>query len=167
MRYNFISICAAIVVALALTSARAQQASPTPTPRPLVHVRNLKPITPPRGWDPKQWATLRAECQEIFDKGHAGIPLSLREHQAVDACSDMIPWRASVTREPSRQPTSPLPAVEIPTPAPTPGSESSLGTSPGQTPIGPYGAPIIADSEDACVAGQGQPPDVAADVSPT
>jgi hypothetical protein len=52
-------------------------------------------------------------------------------------------------------------------PTPTPDPQSSLSDPAGSTPIGPYGTPIIADSEDACVTGQGEPPDVAADVSPT
>ncbi|HUY26495.1 MAG TPA: hypothetical protein VMV27_03660 [Candidatus Binataceae bacterium] len=55
--------------------------------------------------------------------------------------------------------------MALPTPAPNP--ESNLIDPSGTTPIGPSGTPITADSEDACVAGQGEPPDVAADVSPT
>lgn len=109
MRYRFIPICAAVVVALALTSARAQQPSPTATPRPLVHVPNLIPVTPPKGRNPKRWAALRAQCQEIFDKSHAGIPLSLREQQTAEACGEMVPWPASVAGPPSRQLNPPPP----------------------------------------------------------
>jgi hypothetical protein len=109
MRYSFISICAAIVVALAMTSARAQQASPaaTATPRALAHVPNLIPVTPPKGWNPERWAALRAQCGEIFDKAHAGIPLSFVEHQNSWTCGEMVPWPASVSGRPSGQPNPP------------------------------------------------------------
>jgi hypothetical protein len=122
MRYSFISICAAIVVALALTSARAQQASPTPTPRSLVHVPMPIPVTPPKGWNPERWAALRAQCGEIFDKAHAGIPLSFVERQNSWACGEMVPWPASVAGPPSRQlnPPSPPTNLKVPTPIPTP-----------------------------------------------
>jgi hypothetical protein len=111
MRYGIISICAAIVVALALTSARAQQASPaaTATPRPLVHVPIPIPVNPPKGWDHKQWASLREKCQEYYDKSLSHIPLTMSEFRTLDTCSTLMPYPSSVTREPSQPQSQPHP----------------------------------------------------------
>lgn len=72
-------LCLAIAGApLMVQSARAQQ------PTPLPHVPLAIPVTPPPGWVPKQWAELRARCQERADElaAHRSIPQvdwSLRE----------------------------------------------------------------------------------------
>ncbi len=112
MRYSFISICAAIVVALALTSARAQQASPaaTATPRALAHVPIPLPINAPKGWAPQQWASFRAKCQEYSDKAHSGTPLTRSQFTMLDTCGTFAPYPASATRPPTAgQPKSPPP----------------------------------------------------------
>ncbi len=154
-----------------LSSARPVQAQASPaasaTPQALVHVFNPIPVTPPKGWNPEQWATLRAKCQEFFDKAHAGIPMTRGDYETSQVCHDMLPWPPSVKGLPSRQPKSP--PVKVPTPIPTPDPISSLSDPLGATPIGPYGTPIYPDNlMDACLnlPGDGQPPDVAADVSP-
>jgi hypothetical protein len=156
-----------LAAGVSMTHAAWAQASPAATaaPRPLVHVPIPIPVNPPKGWDPKQWASLREKCQELVDKGRSGLPLTFSEMTTLETCHTLMPYPASVTREPSQPQSQPHPPVLLPTPTASP--ESSLSDPSGTTPIGPYGTPIIADSEDACVAAQGEPPDLAADVSPT
>jgi hypothetical protein len=79
------------------------QAQPTATARPLVHVPIPIPVNPPKGWDPKQWASFRAKCQEYSDKAHSGIPLTLSEFRTLDTCGTFAPYPASVTRQPSSE----------------------------------------------------------------
>jgi hypothetical protein len=98
------------------------QASPaaTATPRPLAHVPIPIPVNPPKGWDSKQWASLREKCQELVDKGRSGIPLTFSEMTTLETCHTLMPYPASVTREPSQPQSISPPPLALPTPAPTP-----------------------------------------------
>ncbi len=80
-----IVIVVALVVALVGASASAQQ------PTPLPHVQIGIPVTPPPGWMPKQWADLRAHCQEIADKAAAHQPLAPDEWHVAPICGSLGP----------------------------------------------------------------------------
>ena len=62
-----IVILVGVVAALVAASAWAQQ------PTPLPHVQMAIPVTPPPGWDPKQWAGMRARCQWLADRAAAHV----------------------------------------------------------------------------------------------
>jgi hypothetical protein len=107
-----------LAAGVSMTHAAWAQAQPTATPRPLVHVPIPMPVNPPKGWDPKQWASLREKCQEYYDKSLSHIPLTMSEFRTLDTCSTLVPYPSSVTREPSRPQSQP--PVPLPTPMPTP-----------------------------------------------
>ena len=85
-----------MTTALVVLSAKAQQ------PTPLPHVRMTIPLAPPRGWDAKQWASLRARCQSLADRAAARIPYANRqEMEDAEMCMELAPLPASATREPA------------------------------------------------------------------
>ncbi len=152
-----LAVCAALFV----LSASAQQ------PTPLPHVPIAIPVTPPPGWVPKQWADLRARCQEIADYSTAHRPIPTSEWHLIEVCHSL-----SVVPPPPPNGYPPLFSSGASAPMPTPvASPSPAGPGPESAldppVIGPFGTPFSGGGQDACAAGQGQPPDVAADVSPT
>jgi hypothetical protein len=68
---------------LLVLSARAQQLTPLP------HVRITIPVNPPPGWVPKQWADLRAHCQEIADDAAADRPIPRSEWSLTEVCGSL------------------------------------------------------------------------------
>ena len=91
-------------------NASAQQSTP------LLHVQLGMPVTPPRGWDPKMWADLRAHCQGIADRSAAGMPYASRQEMedGKSVCMTGVPWPTPAT-SPSRATT---PEIGIPEQAP-------------------------------------------------
>jgi len=73
----------AIGAALVVLSASAEQ------PTPLPHVQIGIPATPPPGWVPKQWADLRARCQEIADKAAAHRPFTRGDWSTAGVCGSL------------------------------------------------------------------------------
>ena len=150
--------------ALALTfgfcaKVGAQQSAATASAGPSAGFVNPLPVTPPGGWDPKFYAAFREKCGEIWQKSGAGKPLTRDEFTESETCHSSLPPPPSMTREPSY----PQPRFHG-SPLPTPQPQSSNDAPNGDPPAGPFGTPITALAMDAC--SNGQPPDVAADVSP-
>lgn len=159
VRATAILFVLAMGVAEIVPSASAQ---PAPGSRPTVHVPITLPITTPPGWDAKQWATVRQQCQTIRDKSASGIALTRGEFQQAEVCTALSPPDSSVTREPELpQRQFQASPVSRPTPAPSPLSSVGPASSVGPQ-IGPFGTPITGYGGDACST---QPPDLAADVS--
>jgi hypothetical protein len=65
---------------LLVLSASAQQSTPLP------HVQLAIPVTPPPGWVPKQWADLRAHCQEMADEAAANRPWTRAQWSLREVC---------------------------------------------------------------------------------
>jgi len=154
-----VAISVVLLLSPAVPNGRAQQPAATPT----VHAHILLPVNPPAGWTAQRWADFRQQCQEVANKSASHIPLTRDEFEMGDTCHAYGPPAPGVTEAP------PLPQRSfhnspMPTPAPTPQphSANNAGADP---PAGPFGTPITGAGLDAC--NDGQPPDVAADVSPT
>src|SRR5277367_6060055 len=86
---NFVKAVLIVIVltigaALVVLSAGAQQ------PAPLPHVNTAIPVTPPPGWDAKQWANLRARCQEIADKAAAHRPFARGDWSTAGVCGSLV-----------------------------------------------------------------------------
>lgn len=97
LKATAIAFFLAMAAALVVLSAGAQQ------PTPLPHVKMAIPVAPPRGWDPKVWANLRAHCQSIADKAAAHIPYaSWQEMQDGSMCMDLGPLPESARHEPAQ-----------------------------------------------------------------
>ena len=73
----------AIAAALVVLRASAQQ------PTSLPHVNTAIPVTPPPGWDAKQWANLRTRCQEIADKAAAHRPFARGDWSTAGVCGSL------------------------------------------------------------------------------
>ncbi len=162
---NFVKAIVIVIVltmgaALVVLSAGAQQ----PTPLPHEHI--AIPVTPPPGWVPKQWADLRTRCQEIADKAAAHQSFSRNDWTTAPICSSLA---TQPPPPPNGYPPNGYPSgagAPMITPEATPSPAASDPQSALDPPvIGPFGTPFSGGSIDACT--QGQPPDVAADVSPT
>ncbi len=69
--------------------ASAPASSGATPPTPLPHVQMGIPVTPPPGWVPKQWADLRARCQEIADKAAAHRPFTRGDWSTAGVCGSL------------------------------------------------------------------------------
>lgn len=135
-------------------------ATPMPTPGPGGHVPLDIPVNPPSespySREPQTWAMMRANCQKVADR--------LYYKQPVDREAAMDCGRMRMTVKAYSNPVSaPQPPLNSPSPTPTPVATPQEPS--GNSQVGPFGTPFAAGSGDACT--QGQPPDVAADVSPS
>jgi hypothetical protein len=164
--YSAVGLAAIALLVIPPYSIRSDaRAQPTkPSPSPTGHVPLALPIQPPPGWNPQDWARVRQGCQTVADKAAAHQPFNNADSSNVGICRSLnfenLPGPGGST-----PPSSKHSAMPIPTPAvsPQPGAfNPALSASPI---IGPFGNPFTGGSGDAC--SNGQPPDVAADVSPT
>jgi len=116
-----------VMGAMAVLSASAQQ--PMPSSQPTVHVPITLPISPPRGWDAKHWATVRQQCQTIANKSASHIGLTMGEYRQAEYCGTLYPPNPSVTHEPEL-PQGQIESSPRPTPMPSPQSLSAPATQP-------------------------------------
>jgi len=135
-------------------SARAQTPSSV---APSAQASTGIQVNPPPGWDPKGWAAIRQECQRLANKGAAGERLTRSEFDETAVCRAVGNLRTNPNLGTAQTPAaSPLPTPSMLQLAP------DAASTPSQ--LGPFGEPIAGESSaNACA---GQPPDVAADVSP-
>ena len=83
---------AAIVLFLAMGAALIGLRANAQQPTPLPHVQLAMPVAPPRGWDAKMWADVRARCQGIADRAAAHLPRNYQEMMdAKGICMDYVP----------------------------------------------------------------------------
>jgi hypothetical protein len=103
---------------LLVLNARAQQ------PTPLPHVQLAIPVAPPRGWDAKMWANVRARCQGIADRIAAHLAINREEMmEGRGICMDYVPSPPAATQQvPQPQPT--FGGAPRPTPVPLVGPQS-------------------------------------------
>jgi hypothetical protein len=146
-------------------------------PTPATPVQNFSglPEQPPLGWDAKEWARTREFCNQMSEKARAHKPLSDSEFSGSQACRSIwidLFYRQSPPPGSYPNPVPKGPSLTLPVPAPESSPQSqTTNTAPlvlsGGNPVGANGIFFDGGGEDACTAGQGQPPDVAADVSGT
>jgi len=126
-----ISFFVAIGIAHVVLSAGAEQ------PTPLPHVQIGMPVTPPRGWNPKMWADIRAHCQGIADRAAAHLPATRQEIlDGKGICMTGAPRPPSATQQvPQSQPT--FGDGHRPTPVPPSNPQSSAAPR-AAAPRNPY-----------------------------
>jgi hypothetical protein len=143
---------------------------PTPvvTPGPDGHIPLDIPLRPPPGSpyenDQQGWINMRNDCQRVEDSIYAHQPLGPEEWRVCTTLRMTVRDYGKPT--PATSPTSPA-KQPLPTVVPTPGGMSAPQPLSSSFPVGPFGTPFSGGGGDACAVGGNQPPDVAADVSPT
>jgi hypothetical protein len=180
---GMVLVCLLIgLLALSYGSAFAQQ----PAAQTTVALRpDGFPVKAPGGWNQQHWDETLAACDRITDKARAHRPLDKTEFVESQSCSSLSieflnpqkgPLRGSFI-SPDRPHSGSFISPDRPRPHSAPSSgfpdspQSENGGSnlsllpPGS--VGPAGVSFAGGGENACAAGQGQPPDVAADVSGT
>ncbi len=106
-------------------SASAPALSGATPPTPLPHVHMGIPVTPPPGWMPKQWADLRARCQDIADKAAAHRPFTRGDWSTAGICGSL----GVQPPPPNGSPSPILSGVSAPMVTPEP-SPSPAGSNP-------------------------------------
>jgi hypothetical protein len=184
MRYGLVSISAAIILAFALTSAQAQQATRTPAPTPSSGL----PEKALPGWDQSLWTSIRNQCAQFGAEMEARRKMTPEQRRSLPALtaqqmslSEMCmslslgtharpytPGSPLATPELPPQPpatpfATPTPQPPLPPPPPPPDSSSLQDPIPGVIFQAPGASGLSACSP---LPAGGQPPDVAADISP-
>jgi hypothetical protein len=186
MRYGLVSISAAIVLAVAFTSALAQTpgAGATPAARWCPEV----PQTPPPPHfelHPGDWANIHKYCSSL---SRANFPSDFAYYSAWRECANQCalaidrwgesknpPPKPKTVYQSTAKPQGPfqLPGgttgyiLPVPTSTATPDPSSAPESIQGSSdPGGPFAGGYFAGA-DLNALSDGQPPDVAADVSPT
>ena len=86
----FFLLLSALIISIApWPSARAQPGNTAAASA--AHVPIAIPVEASPGWDQKQWAGIRQECQDIADKSHAHIPLNTAEFEISETCFAISP----------------------------------------------------------------------------
>jgi len=162
--YNFRSLLLSLVVVSVWPSLACSQQA-TPSARPTLGIS----VEPPQGWAPEAWARLRQSCLDIKDKVDRREPLTDSDIHGREIC---IAAASKMGAPGTNAPPAPVPArsprsVSTAVPGASPQSRnfspavSAMGTT------GTFGTPFAGGGDSACANAYIQPPDVAADVSPT
>jgi hypothetical protein len=188
MRYGLVSISAAMVLAFAFTNAHAQQPTPTAQPTPAARwCPEIPESPPPPGWIARQWASQYKFCSSLtppanLNDRRVAQKYDQQRRYCAQVCSGaMIGWRSPENPPPKKvwKSTNKLQGpfhlghgttgyiLPVPTSTATPDTSSAPESLQGSSdPGGPFAGGYFAGA-DVNASSDTQPPDVAADVSPT